>query len=1117
MENGVYHAHPVVVSSVNDLFDVLCDPEAPIPLWVAKATIKDEVYPVSKSASSKGRYFYVCDLDVNLVGRMLMLPLLAYLNEQPKTTGIVVQINAGSSAWEELYNHLTQFGEDRVFDADDKTMDMRHRAFQRAYALLMYNLAQKVGYAEKYALAVMRYAIMLSRYVLLMRGDFYLVTGGLCSGRIDTIFVNCIVQALRMIYVYRQLGNELPFYRAVAMANTGDDNVTNVLRGVKFDGVLYSEYCAPLGYAVTSGSKGEMVPFKNIQEVDYLKRSFRVAEGRVWAALQMQSIWKSLAYCSGVPPEMEESRNRNTAISAVREAFLHGRERYGEMVSLLTEQGFNHLPSFERLLFEYEMNDFQTWTNSLPAFPDHSMIEALIEKQDGRYEHYVPVSPVSEQYDEPCSERILFVTEINDNQSLKVTNQVNPVVDMGVLSGTMTTTIPRAVEDLRRTAPMVGLKEFLARPRQVATFSGATGTSIGGFSTWKVGEVAALLASWNLFRGDLRIEVRLAGSSKAMGLLRVWALPQVEMEDRYSQVRWVRCALGDSNYSTKHQLPHLDLDVSVVSSYVLNLPYPHPAKFMTMAMDDWTVCCEPVNAIIDAAGGIAPTVTVQVFASYHNVELEGVVQQSGEYKPGTLSTALGYASKVASYLPFDWAAPASMALKVGQDLAMSLGFSRPAIEATAAMVTFGVQNPSLMSGQPDLSYTLGTDPSVMKDVTGALIPLKADGDTNLRAISRRWGLVVAGYTLEDSLIVWPLQHHAYVDTLITYHELTPLAFVASMFDFYSGSVDVCVEIIGSPLVRWRIGIVVCTATEAIPVTFPTEGYQTQVVDVAGSVCTEVNVPYTITTPFAKTAMSSVAGFYPTLVIFSLTDPVGPAATPVFPYINIYFRAGDDMCFASPTLRVVEPFTVVQQSGPFSVATFGEVVEDVNYLAKRKSFMYSCTSAGVENFTKIPIQPTAPFDTNTQLSGLTTTTSDWCFASYIGMAYWGVSGSYSYITYPRNTIPNTYEVTRMRGSSGHTRLTPAGTLGSGYPTGQGYTISDIHYGLLAVRFPETTALNFRYASNIAGGASSDIELMAFTSLIASTSGTNPNMLLSCGGGDDLHFGGFLSGPILTSRT
>jgi hypothetical protein len=45
-----------------------------------------------------------------------------------------------------------------------------------------------------------------------------------------------------------------------------------------------------------------------------------------------------------------------------------------------------------------------------------------------------------------------------------------------------------------------------------------------------------------------------------------------------------------------------------------------------MAMDDWTVCCEPVNAIIDAAGGTASAVTVQVFASYHNVELEGVVQ-----------------------------------------------------------------------------------------------------------------------------------------------------------------------------------------------------------------------------------------------------------------------------------------------------------------------------------------------------------------------------------------------------------------------------------------------------------------------------------------------------------
>lgn len=326
---------------------------------------------MEKVALNKGRLFYVADLILNLVMRQYLLPLNSYLLELPHLSKLVVTMNAGSSQWKELYTRLTRHGKKRVFADDQKEYDNRHSILVAHLAKMYYRLALKCGYSKKDARICERLMVLASRYLLLMDGDLFLCASRWCSGRMDTIMGNGIMGCIIMMYAYMMSALDLglnpsfdDFWDEVEMAFTGDDNVTGVSPTSHFLPRHHQVYASKLGYIVTRADKSEgYVEFEDISEIDYLQRRFVPRGDDVMAPIHPKSIYKSLVYYAGrFTPEQLFARNMSCIHSAQREAFMHGRDFFDQIVAETSGYEFTPTPlDFDELAEEYREGTFQMW------------------------------------------------------------------------------------------------------------------------------------------------------------------------------------------------------------------------------------------------------------------------------------------------------------------------------------------------------------------------------------------------------------------------------------------------------------------------------------------------------------------------------------------------------------------------------------------------------------------------------------------------------------------------------------------------------------------------------------------------------------------------------------
>jgi len=172
---------------------------------------------------------------------------------------------------------------------------------------------------------------------------------------------------------------------------------------------------------------------------------------------------------------------------------------------------------------------------------------------------------------------------------------------------------------------------------------------------------------------------------------------------------------------------------------------------------------------------------------------------------------------------------------------------------------------------------------------------------------------------------------------------------------------VCV--IGSPLVRWRIGVNIVPPGDALPTSFVDNGSMiAYVVEVVGTTEAEFVVPYLHQYPWRSTgfvATTDTSTAWTRAVYFSLTPAQCPSPTPVYPKVCVYLKGGPLFQLAVPSLDnyvdfSFQPYPAAPSfaGGALitegrSVETFGEVVEDLVLLSKRSShngtFLY--TTAG----------------------------------------------------------------------------------------------------------------------------------------------------------------------------
>lgn len=978
---GEYEVHPVILEQIKELERHL-ESDEPLTLPVVEATAKDEVYSVEKAAKGRKRDFFVSDWVDNHTNRKYILPLITYLMERARNSYNVTTVNATSPQWKGLYEELTKFGP-LVYDGDQVMYDCHHKVLMAVYHEFMIALAKALGYSERETRIVRRLLLRTSRYLIVLEGNVYICFSGLTSGKTDTSICNGVQNVASYFYIFYknlpEFSQALP-EQEMSLAVTGDDSALNpsdfcktILDGPKLIAGMWD-----LGYELTSGDKTSEFKLKPIEEISYLKRGFKVDGNRVLAPLAKDSIFKSLSYCSGISsdPKLLEERDRAASHSALREMLMYSQSDFNGLKSEL-EKIFpdEDYPDYSTLLWEYDEGVFQAWaprrapirvyTKNLDEICRQGIVDDGTLNQSNRVEYTqgvvyhvenraiqrcptlrrgaladFPVQTLAKTNRDSNLSTTLFSTEINSTQET-VNALAAPVTHITVIE-TDAEVIDRASAFPYSIDSQQDFTEFFNRPRKIRTIaSNVSGLNLFPLlSDWKaLAPVNLMYRQWGLFRGNAKVTVSYTGSSSLMGLVRVYFYPHQGVGDtRYNPPFDYSYSEFDFNMMTTSNIPHLDLDLSSSCTCEIDLPYIHN-KFQSAWEDDWMYGVKVINPGIAVSGLTPPVLNIDIFASYSEVKLSKVrfVTQGGaEVSSRFLSNGLALAGYLAGSFP-NFLSPYAAMMSRGAKAVYEMGYSRAVEPVSSSIQRRLYGHLSYNTGEASFADVLGSNPMQMSDVSGSMLP--GETVTDVSQIYRKWSQLSASYFDGIYFAVSPGSHFPVSEANgLSFSHHSQAAF---MYERWSGDIDVKIVVSGSPLVRWRIGIVVLTAGEQPLLAFPTDGSKiTHIMEVAGSTEYEFSVPYVNATPylsFQTRPWNDSSSVQAGIQIFQLMLPVGPADTPIYPYVNVWVRGGEDFSLSIPSLNALSDF--VSQGGreAYDVSVYGEKVTGLGVLAKRKTF------------------------------------------------------------------------------------------------------------------------------------------------------------------------------------
>jgi hypothetical protein len=1031
-ESGEYRVHPLVLAEI-ELIEAELQSGVLKPA-VVKATAKDELYPVKKAKMGKKRYFYVGDLAFNMVVRKLTLPVLAWLMANPRESGCVTTMNAGSPQWGELLTYLTRFGP-YLMDSDQSGLDNHHGFISNAFNHFMYDVSLKCGYTQQEARMVVLVLLKAERYLLFMEGNLFVVSRGLVSGLPFTITLNCVVMKLMFYYTIAGVTRKVPS-QVTSVAVTGDDSLLGVddeLEGF-ISPELVTDSFASCGYEITAPDKESEISFVHWSELKYLKRRFRKEGGRVFAPLELDSVFKSLAYVCGIPRDGERERSKAALQSAAREMFLHGEEAFLAFVEEAKDVwrglsgGELSLPTYGDCLQDFDAGLFTMEPPCEGGLYVPPLGTVKVEGKRVGCDHLVlgreqgSYLTLEEPKGFPSPKRLCrfgetrhfnnFSTEINDSKPLVEVLSNDPIVDMGAVEAD-SELAGRVAHDSRRPTAEAELAKLFARPIKLFTFPAFSTASL--FSTWKASvAITGVVPQWQLFRGNARVRIQYSGSPSLLGVIRFYFVPR-QVIDNYS-FGGTPVPIGAATVPQTFELPHVDIDLSLACACEIDLPWPKPYTFLTIASEsDWDIFELTVTPLQRADGLTVAIPNIDVYVSYHDVELETLTQQGKgdgqELPPGPWERALAYGSLLAARFPGPHATAVSMALRMGSAAAGVMGWARPPEVAQSVMVMKKHGSLALASGQPDFSSQLGTDPGVSRNVKNPYIPMAASDDTMIYPMSQKWCQLSGDFDITKTVQCVPGIVPGVSAAQVTYYP-TRLAFFAWGFRYWTGTLKYKIVVNSSPLVRGRLGIHVLAPGAAVPGTFKTNGsVLSHIVEVAGTTEVEFEVPFLHKEPWravTRVLLNTANTNETRLAFYWLTPSSGPATTAITLPVSVFVAAGKDYQLAIPTGTLIRQFaftagTVAALGAGFdeegrSVETFGEVIEDIRLLMKRpthnssvvvtttsgqpQSFAYPC-----DGFPRTPDATVLMASPNSTIYYSTALTN----FQYFRMPYFGYSG------------------------------------------------------------------------------------------------------------------------------
>jgi hypothetical protein len=294
-------------------------------------TLKDERRPLGKVQVGKTRVFSAGPMDFTLVFRMYFLGFAAHVMRNRIDNEISVGTNQYSYDWDRTAQKMQTKG-DKVIAGDFSNFD------GTLVLPILYKILEIINDFYDDGNDMIRLVLWkeIVNSVHLHGNDVYLWTHSQPSGCPITAILNSLYNSVSMRYVWMEVmpdeyKNMRSFNKHVAMVSYGDDNLINISDAVIefFNQITIAAGYEKLGMIYTDESKsGDMVPYRRLEECNYLKRGFVFSEDEMkWLApLDLSTILEMTNWIRGDDDPLECTLvNVETSIY---ELSYHGEEVY---------------------------------------------------------------------------------------------------------------------------------------------------------------------------------------------------------------------------------------------------------------------------------------------------------------------------------------------------------------------------------------------------------------------------------------------------------------------------------------------------------------------------------------------------------------------------------------------------------------------------------------------------------------------------------------------------------------------------------------------------------------------------------------------------------------------
>ena len=343
---------------------------------VFTASLKDEPTALKKCALGKTRVFCGAPMPWSIVVRKYLLSTIRLIQKNrflfESGPGTIAQ----SLEWDQLYVHLTQFGEDRMVAGDYGKFDKRMPASVILAAFdIIKNLLIAAGWNDRDLMVINGIAEDTAFPMIDFHGDLIRCYGTNPSGHPLTVIINGLANSLYVRYCYTKNHPKQQcsdFKENVALMTYGDDMIMGVNPKCHWiNHTIMQQTLADIDIEFTMADKEtKSVPFIHISEATFLRRCWRY-EPELKAhvcPIEHASIDKMMTMCVASKTVSRQFQAIEVMNTALREYFWYGKEEFTYRRRLLT--------SFvEELELEvYMERNFPTWEQLVNEFHANSKL-----------------------------------------------------------------------------------------------------------------------------------------------------------------------------------------------------------------------------------------------------------------------------------------------------------------------------------------------------------------------------------------------------------------------------------------------------------------------------------------------------------------------------------------------------------------------------------------------------------------------------------------------------------------------------------------------------------------------------------------------------------------------